>query len=172
MNWIRLIILAVPLMLVACHSISDKDTIAKLRHMQIEIKEEKIEGGLEKAMLSYQRFLEETPDSALTPEATRRLADLKIEKEYGTLTEGDGPAGRATAVALPAPERAALPEHVSVAGGPLGQALADIPVHDESEADFEKRATQRQQVVGMATTADGLSDGADDLERASTREAI
>jgi tetratricopeptide (TPR) repeat protein len=172
MNWIRLIILVVPLMLVACHSISDKDTIAKLRHMQIEIKEEKIEGGLEKAMLSYQRFLEETPDSALTPEATRRLADLKIEKEYGTLTEGDGPAGRAPAVALPAPERAALPEYASVAGGPLDQALADIPVHDESEADFEKRATQRQQVVGMATTADGLSEGADDLERASTREAI
>ena len=88
MNWIRLFILAVPVMLVACQSISDKDTIAKLRHMEIEIKEEKIEGGLDKAMLSYQRFLEETPDSALAPEAIRRLADLKIEKEYGTLTEG------------------------------------------------------------------------------------
>ncbi len=52
-------------------------------------------------MLSYQRFLEETPDSALTPEATRRLADLKIEKEYGTLTEGAGPAwaGAVTGIA-------------------------------------------------------------------------
>jgi hypothetical protein len=65
------------MMLVACHSVSDKDTIATLRQMQIEIKEEKIEGGLDKAMLGYQRFLEETPDSALKPEAIRRLADLK-----------------------------------------------------------------------------------------------
>ena len=77
-------------MLAACASVSDRnrDTIATLRHVQIEIKEEKIEGGLEKAMLSYQRFLEDTPDSALTPEAIRRLADLKIQKEYGTLTTG------------------------------------------------------------------------------------
>ena len=97
MNWIRLFILAVPVMLVACQTTSDKDTIAKLRHRQIEIEEEEIEGGLEKAMLSYQRFLEETPDSALAPEAIRRLADLKIEKEYGTLTAGAEPAGRAPA---------------------------------------------------------------------------
>ena len=76
MNRIRHFIWAAPLMLVACSSISNKDTIATLRHTHIEIKEEKIEGGLEKAMLSYQRFLEETPDSALTPEAIRRLADL------------------------------------------------------------------------------------------------
>ncbi len=33
MNRIRLFILVVPVMLVACHSISDKDTIAKLRHI-------------------------------------------------------------------------------------------------------------------------------------------
>ncbi len=172
MNRIRLIILAIPLMLVACHSISDKDTIAKLRHVQIEIKEEKIEGGLEKAMLSYQGFLEETPDSALTPEAIRRLADLKIEKEYGTFTEGDGPVGRAPVPALPAPERTALPESASVSGGPSNRALAHIPVHDESEADFERRATRRQEVAGVAAAADWLAEGANDLERASTREAI
>ena len=170
MNLIRLFILALPLMMVACHSISDKDTLAKLRHMQIEIKEEKIEGGLEKAMLSYQRFLEETPDSALTPEAIRRLADLKIEKEYGMLTEGSIPAGPATA--LPVPERTVLPEGASVAGGLSDQALANIPVHDESESDFERRTTQRLQVAGMDATADELAEGNDDLERATTREAI
>ncbi len=53
----------------------------------IEIKEEKIEGGLDKAMQGYQHFLEETPDSALKAEAIRRLADLKIAKEYGILAE-------------------------------------------------------------------------------------
>jgi len=85
-------IMVLSVMLVSCQSMGDKNTIAKLRHMKVEIKEEKLEEGLEKAMLSYQRFLEETPESALTPEAIRRLADLKIEKEYGVLTvvSGDG----------------------------------------------------------------------------------
>ncbi len=157
-------------MLVACASISTKDTIATLRHMHIEIKEEKIEGGLEKAMLSYQRFLEETPDSALTPEAIRRLADLKIAKEYGTLTTGAESAERAPA--LPAPERATRPKVPSVAGTPSDQALAHTPVHDESEADFERRATRRQPVDSMAAAADKPVEGADDLERAGAREAI
>ncbi len=170
MNRIRVFIWAAPLMLVACSTISNKDTIATLRHMHIEIKEEKIEGGLEKAMLSYQRFLEETPDSALTPEAIRRLADLKIEKEYGTLTPGAGSAERAPA--LPAPERATRPKINSVVGTPSDQALAHTPVHDESEADFERRATQRQPVDSMAAAADKPVEGADDLEKAGAREAI
>ena len=172
MNRIRLFLCAAPLMLAACASVSDRDrnTIAMLRNVQTEIKEEKIEGGLEKAMLSYQRFLEDTPDSALTPEAIRRLADLKIQKEYGTLTTGAGTAGRTPA--LPAPEPATRPDVAPVAGAPPGQALAHIPVHDESEADFEKRATMKQPVDSMAAAADTPVAGAVDLERAGTREAI
>jgi tetratricopeptide (TPR) repeat protein len=156
-------------MLVACSSISNKDTIATLRHTHIEITEEKIEGGLEKAMLSYQRFLEETPDSALTPEAIRRLADLKLEREYGTLTTGAAPAELAPA--LPAPERVTPPKVPSVAGTPSDQALARSPVHEESEADFERRSTRRQPVDSMAAAADKPVEG-DDLERAGAREAI
>ncbi|OHB66575.1 MAG: hypothetical protein A2Y77_00965 [Planctomycetes bacterium RBG_13_62_9] len=168
----RFILAVAPLMLAACASVSDRDrnTIALLRNVQTEIKEEKIEGGLEKAMLSYQRFLEDTPDSALTPEAIRRLADLKIQKEYGTLTTGAGTAGRTPA--LPAPEPATRPEVAPVAGAPPEQALAHIPVHDESEADFEKRATMKQPVDSMAAAADTPVAGAVDLERAGTREAI
>jgi outer membrane protein assembly factor BamD (BamD/ComL family) len=159
-------------MLAACASVGDRNTntIATLRHVNIEIKEERIEGGLEKAMLSYQRFLEDTPDSALTPEAIRRLADLKIQKEYGTLAAGAGTAGRAPA--LPAPKPVTRPEVAKVAGAPPEQASAHIPVHDESEADFEKRATMRRPVDNMAAAADTPVTGADDLERAGTREAI
>jgi tetratricopeptide (TPR) repeat protein len=159
-------------MLAACASVGDRnrDTIATLRNVNIEIKEEKIEGGLEKAMLSYQRFLEGTPDSALTPEAIRRLADLKIQKEYGTLATGAGTAGRAPA--LPAPEPATRPKVAKVAGAPPEQALAHLPVHGESEADFEKRATMRQPVDNMAAAAVAPVAGTDDLERAGTREAI
>src|SRR5512143_841737 len=133
MNRIRFFILAVaPWMLAACASVSavsNKDTIAELRQVHIAIKEEKIEGGLEKAILSYQRLLEETPDSALTPEAIRRLADLKIEKEYGALTTDAGTAGPANA--SPAPARETVPEAAPAAGAAPGQALARVPVHEE-----------------------------------------
>ncbi len=148
MNRIRLFILALSMMLIACSSTGSKDTIAKLRHMQIEIKEEKIEGGIEKAMTSYQRFLEETPDSAQTPEAIRRLADLKIEKEYGTFHPGMRVWRAETGMpALPAPQRAAHPEGGSVANAPPERVLPHIPAHHESDADFEKRTTRRQQVA-------------------------
>lgn len=177
MNRIRRFICAVPLMLAACASVSgvsdrnrDTDTIAALRHVQTEIKEEKIEGGIEKAMQSYQRFLEDTPDSALTPEAIRRLADLKIQKEYGTLTTGAGTGMRAPA--LPPPEPATRPEVAKVAGASPEQALTQIPAHNESDADFEKRATMRQPVDNMAAAAGTPVSGGDDLERAGTREAI
>ncbi|MGB5397781.1 MAG: hypothetical protein WBN96_11585, partial [Gammaproteobacteria bacterium] len=69
-------------LLAACAGNSTQGTLASLKEVKLEIKEEKIEGSLEKALQSYQRFLEETPETAMTPEAIRRLADLKIEKEY------------------------------------------------------------------------------------------
>jgi tetratricopeptide (TPR) repeat protein len=172
MNRIRLFILALSMMLIACSSTGSKDTIAKLRHMQIEIKEEKIEGGIEKAMTGYQRFLKETPDSAQTPEAIRRLADLKIEKEYGTFTPESESGAQKPASALPAPQRAAHPEGGSVANAPPDRVLPHIPAHHESDADFEKRTTRRQQVAGIAKTSDLPAEGADDLERAGAREAI
>jgi tetratricopeptide (TPR) repeat protein len=120
-------------------------------------------------MQSYKRFLEETPGSALVPEAIRRLADLKIEKEYGTITET---AWRSPIAAHPTPGRDEHPEDDSVAIKSLDRAPAHIAVHAESEADFERRATQRQQVNSMAVGAAGNAEGTDDLERPSAREAI
>jgi len=171
MNRILLFIIAVPLILNACHSVNDKDTLAELQKMRVEIKEEKIEDGLDKAMLSYQRFLEKTPESAMTPEAIRRLADLKIEKEYGTLTAGKMPGKPTPSPISPAPELVADPENDSAPGVPLNQALRNIPVHDESEADFERRTTL-QQMPDIAPNADNPTVGADDLESAGAREAL
>src|SRR5512139_1094445 len=88
MRCLRWSVVALPLLLAACQSTGSKNTIATLRNVQIEIKEEKIEGGLEKVMEGYRHFLEETPESALSPEAIRRLADLKVEREYGRLSGG------------------------------------------------------------------------------------
>src|SRR3970282_1660758 len=83
----RLFIIFVSLSLPSCAFLGQQGTIGQLDSVVINIKDEKIEGGLEKAMQSYQKFLEETPESALTPEAIRRLADLKITKEYGVITD-------------------------------------------------------------------------------------
>ena len=74
------------LLLSACAT-TGKGTIAELRSTRIEIKEEKIEDARETAIENYRRFLDQTPDSALKPEAIRRLADLKAEKEYGALSD-------------------------------------------------------------------------------------
>lgn len=172
MNRIRLFILALSLTLIACSSTGGKDTIARLRHVQIEIKEEKIEGGIDKAMAGYQRFLKDTSDSALTPEAIRRLADLKIEKEYGTFTPGSDPAEKRPARALPAPQSTTHPKNALVANAPPDRVLAHVSVQNESEADFERRATRSQSIPGTAAAADRPAESADDLERADTHEAI
>ena len=74
------------LLLSACAT-TGKGTIAELLSARIEIKEEKIEDARETAIESYRRFLEQTSDSALKPEAIRRLADLKAEKEYAALSD-------------------------------------------------------------------------------------
>jgi len=157
MDRIRRFLCAAPLMLAACASVSDRngDTIAGLRHVQTEIKERRrSRAGLRKRCWVINAFWRHA-GFRLDARAIRRLADLKIQKEYGTLTTGDGAAGRAPA--LPPREPATRPKVAKVAGAPPGQELAHIPVHDASEADFEKRATMRQPVDSMALLPTRLS---------------
>ncbi len=143
MKRIRLLTLAFPAILTACQTGGGRETIAQLRNMNIEVKEEAIQGGLQKAMESYQRFLDDTPESALTPVAMRRLADLKIEKEYGYLNAPAARHGRvSSAPALSAPERAQSPKASAAHPSDSPQ-----PVPTESQADFEKRATRSQQLL-------------------------
>ena len=168
MKRIRLLVFAIPAILTACQTGGSRETIAQLRNMKIEIKEERIEGGLDKAMKSYQRFLDETPESALTPAAMRRLADLKIEKEYGYLTPPAATGGRAAAPALSSPERAQSPKVAAVR-----PAEAPQPAQTESQADFEKRATQSPQLAAQAGKSGGAPEAsAEELERKGAREAI
>ncbi len=170
----KLIYIAIAaVLLVACQSTGDRDTIAKLRNRKIDIRQQHIEGGLEKAMQGYQHFLEETPDSALAPEAIRRLADLKIEKEYGTLTEGGKPAARAETgkpvSGLTAPAKAA-----PVDGAPMAakKPKAQPPVSGEDEAAFEKRATMNRPVPASPAVDEQPLESGDDLSRAGPLEAI
>ncbi|HKQ62798.1 MAG TPA: hypothetical protein VJS92_16015, partial [Candidatus Polarisedimenticolaceae bacterium] len=72
-----------------CAVRSGKGTLAELHDVKPDLQEAKVEQGLDQAMQGYRRFLEETPETAMTPEAMRRLADLQLEKQFG-LRAGDG----------------------------------------------------------------------------------
>src|SRR6476660_5078506 len=61
-------------------------TLAELRNVRPDVQEVKVEQGLDQAMQNYRRFLDETPQTAMTPEAMRRLADLQLEKQFGIRT--------------------------------------------------------------------------------------
>src|SRR4029434_7942047 len=58
-------------------------TLAELRNVRPDVQEVKVEQGLEQAMQNYRRFLEESPETALTPAAMRRVAALELEQELG-----------------------------------------------------------------------------------------
>ena len=164
-------ILAAHLWLVSCASSSDRETLADLHNVKADTKEVKIEGGIEKAIQSYRHFLEETPESGLTPEAIRRLADLKVQKEYGTsetATKSDRPAGKK----IDKPEKydATRAIRTDKTGG---KDISKADALSESQKEFEKRATENH---GIKSTAGGidaaLPEGADDLQNASALEAI
>ena len=166
-KWLRWCVLALPLLLSACQS-TGQDTIAQLRNTRIEIKEEKIEDVPEKAMEGYRRFLDETPDSALKPEAIRRLADLKVEKETDHLAGDTAAERRNAAKALPAPEPAARPD-----GAPTRSAVP-VPARKragESQEAFEKRAVLTPAPASVPA-ADGSAAGVVNLEGVDAREAI
>ena len=95
-------------------------------------------------MVGYRRFLEETPKTAMTPEAIRRLADLQLEKQFG-LRAGDGKPRE-----LAAPEPASRPAKTTSPA-----ATAATAGTAESEQDFERRTTAQGEIVADAVRADG-----------------
>ena len=77
------------LALAACSTTSEQGTLAQLERVPADVEEVYVADSLERAAESYRRYLEETPRSARTPEAMRRLADLQIEQAYGVIGAGD-----------------------------------------------------------------------------------
>ena len=127
MRRLRTALLLAPVLAAACAGDPDRRTLGELRDVEPDVTEVRVENSLDQAMVGYKKFLEEAPESALTPEAMRRLADLKLEKEYGIL------GGEKTAE-LPAPKPAA-PE-----AAPHERPRAKPSARSESEEDFERRA--------------------------------
>lgn len=167
---IRLILLtfsvALLVILAACSSFDKRGKIGQLHNKHIEIREQKIEGGLEKAMASYQRFLAETQGSPMASEAIRRLADLKIEKEYGFI--GDIKAESDNSVQLTAPKPASRPD-TAMSEPQQSKIVAE---NEADDIEFEKQAT-----LGLPATTMPGSDikgdtVIDDLEKEGPLEAI
>src|SRR5262249_47202570 len=152
-----------PVFMVGCAARPNKPlgtagTLAALQNVRPDVQEAKVEQGLDQAMLQYRRFLEETPETAMTPEAMRRLADLQIEKQFGIRT------GNAKSREMAAPKPAQV-----LAGSQPGSlnpaaATASVRLH-ESDQDFERRTTAEAGILAGsnagASAADAVRAGAD-----------
>jgi len=191
MSYSRFFMFALTALLASCATSSNKDSIGQLKDIKIDLADSKIEDGFEKAMQSYQKFLEQTPESSLTPEALRRLADLKIQKEYGTLEGATRSEKKATLdgakkierpATFDAPKILSVPEaDVATSTQPQLVAIAGKNKKGkkgkkgkESGEDFEKRATKAAPIK-PAVTAEAVAapDGSGaDLQSAGTLEAI
>jgi len=167
MKYSAIAIFGLSSMLTACFSTGDRETLASLRDVSIEIKEEKIEGSLEKALQSYQKFLEETPESAMTPEAIRRLADLKIEKEYSAATDENNSVSKPKQ----GDRKSDISQKSSESAGKTHSKDEVIAKVGESMKAFEKRATQKEKFKST-DKAELPAGAADDLQTAGAMEAI
>ncbi|MFO7592567.1 MAG: tetratricopeptide repeat protein [Pseudomonadota bacterium] len=159
---------------------SEKGTLAELDDIELDLKDERVEDGLEMAMASYRQFLEETPESAMTPEALRRIADLSVEKEYGYVGDEDGadssePAASSTRKTLEKPEvTAAVAGDKSTDEDNTRETGAIASVSSESDGDFEKRVARSNlpQTGESENFAAPVPEGEDDLENANAEEAV
>lgn len=176
MSHFRLTVIASSLLLAACSTtVEDHGTIGQLKQVKLDLKDEQIEGGIEKAMQSYQKFLDDTPETAMTPEAIRRLADLKLEKEYGV---AENPARRTAPSAAGKIDRPAgfdARRQAVPANGAAGatQSAAISRLDNESTKDFEKRAAATEAIKSaIAGEAIATPEGTADLQNANAAQAI
>ena len=128
--------------LFGCATTSEQGTLAELQQVQADVKDVYLEDSLERAAQSYRRYLEETSESARTPEAMRRLADLQIEQAYGVLGSGE-------IVEMAAPEAANAAASIVAPKTPSPRTAPT-----ESELEFEQRATQREELLAADVEPD------------------
>src|SRR5689334_2444583 len=133
-RFIILTALLVPALIVAAcakktttATVKPTGTLAQLRDVKPDVREMKVDQGLDQAMMQYRRFLEDAPVNSMTPDAIRRLADLQIEKQFGIHTPGIKP----SEMAAPEPAASLTP----------GATAAASNAARESDSDFEKRTT-------------------------------
>jgi len=147
----------------SCATVEEQGTIAELASIRLELQDVKVEGGLEKAMEGYKKFLEQTPESAMTPEALRRLADLKIEKDFGATAEleKDAPSVTTRAQSITDSEQISKPKQ---------------PRKDsKAEKAFEKSATASEKLPPSKLNPNEVlpkGEAGVDLQNSSAEQAI
>lgn len=177
-------------MLAGCGgTVRHKDSIGSLSGKKIKLEEPVIDNALEKAMQAYRKFLEETDETEVTPEAMRRLADLQLEAGAGTYdfvkeVQQQSKAGTRTE------DRAAAANvrQESIDPGRFGKSEVESPIlaaqsqdgHEsapaESQQAFEARATQMTNAApAQAATLADLPGGGETqaaIVNGNTEEAI
>jgi tetratricopeptide (TPR) repeat protein len=123
----------------AHHKPPTQGTLADLHNVTPDVQEAETKQSVDQAMEHYRKFLDETPETPMTPEAIRRLADLELEKQYGIHT-GDGKARP-----MPAPESAKAPASTPTRTPKTGGAVAGAG-HGESDQEFERRTTAESRI--------------------------
>src|SRR6266849_9962877 len=106
-------------------------TLAELHKVAPDVQEAETKQSVDQAMQQYRKFLEESPETPMTPEAIRRLADLELEKQYGIHT------GESKPKPMPAPESAKVSASTP-ARTPNKAAAAAGAGHGESDQEFER----------------------------------
>jgi tetratricopeptide (TPR) repeat protein len=96
-------------------------------------------------MEHYRKFLDESPETPMTPEAIRRLADLQLEKQYGIHT------GDAKSRPMPAPESAKAPARTPARTPNKAAAVAGAG-RGESDQEFERRTTAESRIPATGDT--------------------
>ena len=158
--------------LAACGAPPDRvGTLAELEAVDPDIEDIYLADSLDRAAESYRRYLAETRESELTPEAMRRLADLQLEREYGVIVGNNtasSPAAERTPAELDAPESAGP----LVASGGASSGLGTTS--SESDQAFEARASERQSLIGEAGGASfaALPDGESAIPPSGPLEAV
>jgi tetratricopeptide (TPR) repeat protein len=145
MRYFLIPILLVSAFMVGCAARANKPagtagTLAELREVNPDVQEMKVDQGLDQAMHYYRRFLEETPETAMTPEAMRRLADLQIEQQFGIHGGDSKPQEVALSKASQAPAEPQTdrlnPATAFASAGPR-----------ESDQEFEERTTAEMSIL-------------------------
>jgi tetratricopeptide (TPR) repeat protein len=120
-------------------------TLADLHSVTPDVKEAETKQSVEQAVEHYRKFLDETPETPMTPEAIRRLADLELEKQYGIHT-GDGKPRP-----MPTPESAKAPASAAARTPNRAAAVAGAG-RGESDLEFERRTTAESRIAASGNT--------------------
>ena len=147
---------------------AQQGTLADLQKVAPDTQDAQTQQSLDQAMEHYRKFLEESPETAMTPEAMRRLADLELEKQYGIHT------GDAKTRQMPAPQSAKAPVSPT-AHGPNKAAAAAAAAkggRGESDQEFERRTTAENKIPASGDAAAPLEGVGADAAPKGPLEAI